>query len=1209
MRKPILSGCVTVLWASTCFGGVVMVTGKVVDDQARPVAEAHVVAVENGREWDTRLQKARVRSPIVQTDSRGLFEVKADVEASRNMFVVVRKPSLALAWDKAPLDASSASHIRFHLVMEKPGAISGMVVDSSGEAVAQATVRAVPKTCYLSRLSQSPIALPQSWLSTQTDAEGRFRFDVFSADVSCDFWVQAQNRCCVYTFTTNYTPGCGYEVGRSDIRLILPSERQVRGRVVEQGTGQPVAGVDLEISRPSDRSRREDIKNQYLSYRVRSDAKGAFVFPGVPDGDHEIGLVHPEQGLAAWVAEPIGILTGANHAAENVTLEVDRGGLVEVFVRHAQTQEPLAGICVSLPSMPVSRLPRTDNNGLARARLQPGESRALISNGISGNQEYHSWGLRGTSDRFVVQRGETVRLEVDLEPGNKICGTVVDPDGKAVPGTTVKIHPLGAGSRIISNVGDELSTHANGRFESACGDADPEGWYVTARCEDQDWVGVAEITGADQPVQIRLRPGVTVKGIVTTQDGVGIPAARVAVLGRLSGTVSNITAETLCDAGGAFSIQAVLPADEATVHRLCVDASGYGPKPYVEVEISGQSGTVTDLGQIALIPADESLSGIVMDANDQPVANVPIFLHGATREVSQPDKRTATDQSGRFRLERICGGPVRLQAGFRTSPQGWGRASAEAGQQNVKIVLQPGTPGTVTRGSSGTSFVPRVPRYVGLTGQRLDQVERLASLVPEDATGKPLLVLFMNQQQRPSRRMVLELVKRMDLLGENGVEIVTVAVAMMDRANLDQWLAEHRVPFKVQILEGDFDEQRYAWGVKSLPWLILTDREHIVRAEGFGLNELDEKIENTTASRENGVQPISVTGLVKDPQGQALSNVRVTEFQTDKAYITDGDGKFVSAYGPSDNTRYFFAVHRQRELVGVGQLAARQRHVEINLVSAKMVSGTVVDPHGKPVAGAQVAALPMTCFYVLTDGEGKFDVGWNPEWARDLKEFFLMARHLERNLAGGVEFNQDTKTVRTQLEPALTLAGTVEDPNGVPIPEAKVGLSLRRGWACGTPVKSTITDKQGRYEFRVLPQQQEYINYAEAGGYFEGAITTGIINRITDREKVGPIILKKANLSVSGVVIDDTGKPVANCPVGLRGAGQPQRQTKTDAQGRFTLDGICSGDIEIWAKLDNVLYGTLQARAGQKNVRLVVSPMRKPDSGQIKGTCEGFSRV
>jgi len=34
----------------------------------------------------------------------------------------------------------------------------------------------------------------------------------------------------------------------------------------------------------------------------------------------------------------------------------------------------------------------------------------------------------------------------------------------------------------------------------------------------------------------------------------------------------------------------------------------------------------------------------------------------------------------------------------------------------------------------------------------------------------------------------------------------------------------------------------FCLGDKSLPWLILTYKEHIVQVEGFRLDELDEKI-------------------------------------------------------------------------------------------------------------------------------------------------------------------------------------------------------------------------------------------------------------------------------------------------------------------------------------------------------------------------------
>lgn len=43
--------------------------------------------------------------------------------------------------------------------------------------------------------------------------------------------------------------------------------------------------------------------------------------------------------------------------------------------------------------------------------------------------------------------------------------------------------------------------------------------------------------------------------------------------------------------------------------------------------------------------------------------------------------------------------------------------------------------------------------------------------------------------------------------------------------------------------QGDKEKLKFNWGVKSLPWLILTDNERIVQAEAFALGELDGRIE------------------------------------------------------------------------------------------------------------------------------------------------------------------------------------------------------------------------------------------------------------------------------------------------------------------------------------------------------------------------------
>lgn len=38
----------------------------------------------------------------------------------------------------------------------------------------------------------------------------------------------------------------------------------------------------------------------------------------------------------------------------------------------------------------------------------------------------------------------------------------------------------------------------------------------------------------------------------------------------------------------------------------------------------------------------------------------------------------------------------------------------------------------------------------------------------------------------------------------------------------------------------------FCLGDKSLPWLILTDKNHVVAAEGFSIIELDEKLKVLT---------------------------------------------------------------------------------------------------------------------------------------------------------------------------------------------------------------------------------------------------------------------------------------------------------------------------------------------------------------------------
>lgn len=356
--------------------------------------------------------------------------------------------------------------------------------------------------------------------------------------------------------------------------------------------------------------------------------------------------------------------------------------------------------------------------------------------------------------------------------------------------------------------------------------------------------------------------------------------------------------------------------------------------------------------------------------------------------------------------------------------------------------------------------------------------------------------------------------------------------------------------------------------------------------------ELYAKTEETGLSGSNPADSNKVIGLVKDSQGRSLSGVRVTEFQTDKEYTTDDGGKFVSAFGPSDKWRFFFAVDRQRQLVGVGRLPAEESHVEITLVSARIVSGTVVDPGGRPVAGVYIVPSPVTNFHVLTDKGGKFDVGWNPEWAAGRQDLCLIALCSELNLAALIDIMPNTKTAEIRLEPGLVLTGTVEDVYGDPVGGARVGLSLTdKG---GIPVKDVNTNDRGCYEFKGLPQRQEYSISASARGYNAGRVSTGLIQNEIDVAEVQPIVMKPMNMSVSGIVMDVDGKAVVDAEVKMQGTcehgeDQPRnRKVRTDTQGKFTLEDICSGSLDLYVNAEGGLAASaLHVQAGDQAVKIV----------------------
>ena len=101
----------------------------------------------------------------------------------------------------------------------------------------------------------------------------------------------------------------------------------------------------------------------------------------------------------------------------------------------------------------------------------------------------------------------------------------------------------------------------------------------------------------------------------------------------------------------------------------------------------------------------------------------------------------------------------------------------------------------------------------------------------------------VSSDNQVTERVVNQLLTEMDGLEElQDVVVVAVQASKVDDSVLNDWVKKNNIEFTVGIIYSDEEKNRFTWGIRSLPWLILTDKEHIVIAEGFSVAELDEKL-------------------------------------------------------------------------------------------------------------------------------------------------------------------------------------------------------------------------------------------------------------------------------------------------------------------------------------------------------------------------------
>ncbi|MCK4814780.1 redoxin domain-containing protein, partial [bacterium] len=166
------------------------------------------------------------------------------------------------------------------------------------------------------------------------------------------------------------------------------------------------------------------------------------------------------------------------------------------------------------------------------------------------------------------------------------------------------------------------------------------------------------------------------------------------------------------------------------------------------------------------------------------------------------------------------------------------------------VVTHEEVPGIQFRWTNG-KFVPDMDDYLwkNLTGKPLPSLESFMKGLEQDYNkGKMVLVCFWDMQQRSSRNLVRELVQKEEELEDKSLIVFLVHTSDVTADELQKWIEENNIPFTSGRITGEYQKVLLHWGVRAQPWLILTDKQHIVRAEEFTISELDTHIEELSPS-------------------------------------------------------------------------------------------------------------------------------------------------------------------------------------------------------------------------------------------------------------------------------------------------------------------------------------------------------------------------
>ncbi len=375
-----------------------------------------------------------------------------------------------------------------------------------------------------------------------------------------------------------------------------------------------------------------------------------------------------------------------------------------------------------------------------------------------------------------------------------------------------------------------------------------------------------------------------------------------------------------------------------------------------------------------------------------------------------------------------------------------------------------------------------------------------------------------------------------------------------------------------------------------------------------------------------------VEGTVRDEAGHPVPGAQVGAIWLDRSQLdreetdpwgretrTGPDGRY--RLGPVKPGLYVFFIAAEQYRRGEGSQHEVERDtgpVDFTLERSSLVQGMVVDTDGQPLPHVELSLLrpgrpnPRHHNVVAddrSDAEGRFVLA-APEAGP-----YLLDVQDESVLPGQLQVEAPSEGVRVVLRRGGSVSGSFTDHQGIPVPEGMVSL-----WDLGEKggaVRAARVDQAGRFLLRGVAPGRYMVEALQLTASVERS--TAVPVEVKDGEQVEVSLQLEVGRTLSGVVVDGSGQPVAGAFINASPSSAPAWQragedvavvvqemptdVRTGPDGRFTLShlGAQAYDVSVSKEGYRRPGGeAVRVGAGSSEVHIVLDRL-----GAIRGRLVG----